>query len=244
MLIKVCCPFHSNFDLLKPALRELFLCKEHTFLMPDSLSKEQSHGFRQSGVPRWARNHGINDGKSIDKFQKLPDEIDAYLMLDTDILFCLDSVLRLIKNDKDVCVAPYATRSNMLEYECGMFGEIIGDKANKFSVYEHGVKKVDWAGAGFMLIKRPVFEKLEYPWFRQNLIVCGEQQEECSEDIGFCMGLKESGIELWCDFGINIVHAPRPDFIWNIWAGATPEQLKLLKAHLSEKKKEAENAVG
>lgn len=237
MKIRVCCPFYSDFELLKPVLRELYFCQEHEFLIPNALVQKQTHGFRQSGVPRAARNHGINDGLSKNKLQKITTGEDAFLIIDTDVIFCLESVLRLIEHDKDVCVAPYQTHSDMREYECGMFKGVLGSKGDKFKIFEHGLKKIDWCGAGFMLVKAEVFEKIEFPWFRQNMIVSGDNQDECSEDIGFCMNLREHNVDLWCDFDISIVHAPRPAIDRNIWSGASNEELQKFQMSLSQKGK-------
>lgn len=52
---------------------------------------------------------------------------------------------------------------------------------------------VDYTGFGWVLIKKGVFENLEYPWFAPKMQVfeSGAVQDMCGEDVSFCLDAKE-----------------------------------------------------
>jgi len=66
----------------------------------------------------------------------------------------------------------------------------------------------DYTGFGWVLIKKGVFENLEYPWFAPKMQVfeSGNVQDMCGEDVSFCLDAKEEGYEIWCDPRIRVGH--------------------------------------
>ena len=71
-----------------------------------------------------------------------------------------------------------------------------------------GLFTVDYTGFGWVLIKKGVFENLEYPWFAPKMQVfeSGDVQDMCGEDVSFCLDAKEAGYEIWCDPKIRVGH--------------------------------------
>ena len=67
---------------------------------------------------------------------------------------------------------------------------------------------VDYTGFGWVLIKKGVFEDMQYPWFAPKMQVfeSGAVQDMCGEDVSFCLDAKEMGIETWCDPRIRVGH--------------------------------------
>ena len=67
---------------------------------------------------------------------------------------------------------------------------------------------VDYTGFGWVLIKKGVFENLEYPWFAPKMQVfeSGSVQDMCGEDVSFCLDAKEKGYDIWCDPRIRVGH--------------------------------------
>jgi GT2 family glycosyltransferase len=55
--------------------------------------------------------------------------------------------------------------------------------------------KVDACGFGCVLTHRSMFEKMKYPYFRNEWY---EEDKEVSEDFWFCVKAKEAGFDLWC----------------------------------------------
>ena len=67
---------------------------------------------------------------------------------------------------------------------------------------------VDYTGFGWVLIRKGVFERLEYPWFAPKMQVfeSGNVQDMCGEDVSFCLDAKEAEVETWCDPRIRVGH--------------------------------------
>ena len=67
---------------------------------------------------------------------------------------------------------------------------------------------VDYTGFGWVMIKKGVFETLEYPWFAPKMqhFESGNVQDMCGEDVSFCLDAKEEGFEIWCDPRIRVGH--------------------------------------
>ncbi|GAI66965.1 unnamed protein product, partial [marine sediment metagenome] len=60
-----------------------------------------------------------------------------------------------------------------------------------------GLVKIGGAGAGFLLVKREVFEKIPYPWF---------SFERGGEDLYFCDKARRHGFEIWADMSVLLGH--------------------------------------
>ena len=67
---------------------------------------------------------------------------------------------------------------------------------------------VDYTGFGWVLIKKGVFEDLEYHWFAPKMqqFESGAVQDMCGEDVSFCLDAIEKGWDIWCDPRIRVGH--------------------------------------
>ena len=87
-----------------------------------------------------------------------------------------------------------------------------GGVMNHETVESMGTRKkpftVDYTGCGWVMIKKGVFEELEYPWFapKMQIFESGAVQDMCGEDVSFCLDAKEAGDEIWCDPRIRVGH--------------------------------------
>jgi hypothetical protein len=68
---------------------------------------------------------------------------------------------------------------------------------------------VSYTGFGFMLIRRSVFESLEYPWFRSEAQRIGDVVEFASEDVSFCLRAKAAGHTVYIDPTVRVGHEKR-----------------------------------
>jgi len=48
-------------------------------------------------------------------------------------------------------------------------------------------------------VSKKVLESLEYPWFRPIWKNIGHMKDFTSEDVGFCIQIREAGYEIYCD---------------------------------------------
>jgi GT2 family glycosyltransferase len=66
--------------------------------------------------------------------------------------------------------------------------------------------EVAYTGMGFMLVKRGVFEKLEYPWFRPLEKKIGDMVDFTMEDVAFCLRAREAGFKILIDPAVRVGH--------------------------------------
>ena len=52
--------------------------------------------------------------------------------------------------------------------------------------------EVSYTGMGFMLVKKGIFEKLEYPWFKPIEKRINNMVDFTMEDVAFCLRVKEA----------------------------------------------------
>jgi hypothetical protein len=85
----------------------------------------------------------------------LESDFDRLMFIDSDIEFSADDVGKLWNLDADIAVGVYPMKEMGAPYAAWVDGKLI-DNLEQFS----GPVNVDYAGTGFMMIKRSVFEAL------------------------------------------------------------------------------------
>jgi hypothetical protein len=127
------------------------------------------------------------------------------LFLDTDMTFPPDTIKKLLSHNKDIVsglyferYAPYRPmlRKRMPD----------GDGYSLVDYTQGGLVECDALGAGCLLIKTEVFEKIGKPWFEYRLTQKGIKETFLSEDIVFCERAREAGFEIHCDTSIRCGH--------------------------------------
>jgi hypothetical protein len=69
-----------------------------------------------------------------------------------------------------------------------------------------GLVEVSHSGFGFTLVKKGVFEKVGYPWFRPVSHTIENMFDYSSEDVSFCLLAREKGYKIFVDPQIRIGH--------------------------------------
>jgi hypothetical protein len=144
---------------------------------------------------------------------------DYMMWIDSDISFTNDSFFNLLKMDRDIASGWYAQPGGASSG--GFYSPVVesmdDDYFKKHGTYQFlttedmskkpGPIKVDYIGFGWVLVKRGVFEKLDYPWFAPKLLSIGEGiQDVCSEDVAFCHDAKAAGFDIWLDPKCRVGH--------------------------------------
>ena len=71
---------------------------------------------------------------------------------------------------------------------------------------QQGLINVAYTGMGFMLIKRGVFEAIEYPWFKPIEKRIGHMVDFTMEDVAFCLRAREKGFKILIDPAVRVGH--------------------------------------
>ncbi len=173
------------------------------------------------------RISAVDEGRNqlVDKFLERPHATHL-LMLDSDQTFPPDIGYRLLQRDKDVITALYFTKGDyqlpVVYRHAGKERDRLGRDVDQFQslcdevhrfLKEHqvspaasaciinaddGLMRIDGCGCGAMLVRRQVFEKVGYPWFRLGGGV--------GEDFDFCLKAAEAGYEIWADCSVICGH--------------------------------------
>ena len=161
-------------------------------------------------------------GAGIDKVRNnavkncLSGDYTHLFFLDDDTLPRPDAILRLLKHDLPIVSGLYCRRSEP-HYPIIINMNRDNRKVLGFTYpYEMNPPKdklveCDAVGAGCLLIKREVFEKMPQPWFKVG--------QYHGEDIYFCLQAKEAGYKILVDTGVECMHvvehivASRPELI-------------------------------
>jgi hypothetical protein len=166
--------------------------------------KNQKNGFRKDQKP----------------FEGVIDDYDRMIWIDSDNLINSKDVERLLSHDVDIVAAWYRQKpageiDDTNKAACGYFnreagyGSIRALTAGELKKTE-GLIEVDYAGMGLMIVKKGVFERMEYPWFRSNIIEWAENGVEMADietdDDGFCNRAKQLGFKIYVDPKVYIKH--------------------------------------
>ncbi len=133
-----------------------------------------------------------------------------YLMfLDADIEWGVDAFGKLWQARNQVNVGAYRMKKKEVAYSVWSNGELK-------TTLGTDLEDVDYAGTGFMLIERSVFERLEAPWyeeqgkcwrfFHSDVIDDGNGPFYCSEDYWFTREARKTESRVTLDPTVKLKH--------------------------------------
>jgi hypothetical protein len=141
------------------------------------------------------------------------------LFLDTDLIFSVDQIARLISHDEPVVAGLYPKKQVELAWVCNTLPDVEAD--------DRGLQPVRYAGTGCLLIAREVLEamrdrwpELEYdpddgdePGVKWDFFSCGVYRcpdtglrRYLSEDWWFCQRALDLGLKIWMDTQVVLKH--------------------------------------
>ena len=144
-------------------------------------------------------------GKEQKPFQGAID-YDYIFWVDSDIIFEPEMVSRLLSHETDIVSGWYVgPQDNVVAGDNWDLDHYVRKGyfppfSKKYVMDKKTLFPCVWTGLGFTLVKRGVFEKMEYPWFRPVWPDLGDKvQEFSSEDVGFSIMAQELDYELLID---------------------------------------------
>jgi len=121
-------------------------------------------------------------------------KFDYLLFIDHDIEFNPDLIVEMLNENKEIIGGMYNYRwlpkKPMVKFFKGK------KTVNEINQIPSKPFKVAGIGAGFLLIKMSVFDKIKPPYFpmlydKEGMVIRGE-------DIAFCEKARDAGIDIWC----------------------------------------------
>lgn len=116
------------------------------------------------------------------------------LFVDYDMFFPPDAIQKLLNHDKDIIGATYNFRQDPPKSTAIPVEEAYTDK----------IFKCNGIGAGLLLIKTEVFDKVSSPWFMFGYNEKGEMLY--GEDTYFVQRAIQAGYEVWADPTLEVKH--------------------------------------
>jgi hypothetical protein len=184
---------------------------------PEDLKYKMTFHIHAGGsLINYARNECVR------KF--LESDCTKLLFIDADIGFGPENIWRLLRKDVEFALAPYVTKP-LCKIEDTRFILSFGDEDLK--VDDDGFLKVTSGPAGFMMLDRVVFDKLEkaYPECKTKMVhlqngetlttdnytnffdcIVDEKLGALGEDISFCKRWTDIGGEIYCDAYAALTH--------------------------------------
>ena len=145
-------------------------------------------------------------------------DYDYVLWIDSDIRFNFKMIERLASHKKDAVCGLYRMQ-DMKHYpvvkhmddeyfkEHKMFQYLTVEELEK--IHKSGkidLMKIDFSGMGMFLVSRAALERMKYPWFQPVWKEIGDMRDFTSEDVGFCIKLRETGTDIYCDPSVIGAH--------------------------------------
>lgn len=166
----------------------------------------------ESGVALWSRLSVIRQEVAIarnlivDRF--LQETSASHLLFwDDDVLVPADALMQLLDANEAIISGFYTTRQAPCQ---PVVYKRLGTRGHKYRPVmpvEPGKFLVDGCGAGFLLIRRDVFETIKPPWFQ---FVCGRAKgSNVSEDFYFCEKALKAGYRIVVDSRVSCGHVGR-----------------------------------
>lgn len=126
-------------------------------------------------------------------------EITHLLMIDDDHVFDGNILFKLLNYNVDIIGALAFKRRP--DFAPCVYKK--NKKGDHYTILPKEFMEVDAIGSGFVLIKRKVFEDIEFPWFQTEY---DDNFVHWSVDFDFCKKAKEAGFKIFCDPSISIKH--------------------------------------
>jgi len=147
-------------------------------------------------------------------------DYDAWVTIDSDIVFAPEQVIQLIEDTKKYPVVSGLYRmTDMVHFaavkewdidyfkKTGSFQFMTQEDIDKSEEYT----TVAYNGMGFFACRKGIIENLKYPYFSYPLIEIEAEngkliKDMCSEDVAFCKNLKDAGYRVVVNTKLRVGH--------------------------------------
>lgn len=140
-------------------------------------------------------------------------DYDYMMWIDSDVIFSVDQFIKLLQYQKDIVGGLYLMEDNYHYATVENWDEEFFEKNGYFTFLNRDTIKtktnlfsVSYTGFGFMLVKRGIFESMEYPWFQPEYINIGTAKDFTMEDVSFCRKANRLGYQVLIDPTIVVGH--------------------------------------
>jgi len=146
----------------------------------------------------------------------LEAKCDYIVFIDADMRFPKDTIMRLLRSNKDIIGVNATTRTEPVIPTAKNLSINEDGSCAWLPIYSNsleGVTKADGIGCGVMMIKASVFDQIQEPYFYFEQL---PDNKILGEDIYFCIKAKDAGIDTWVDhdLSMDIKHIGQYTYSW------------------------------
>lgn len=142
-----------------------------------------------------ARNNCI---EAIESIEAKGTPVEWIFWLDDDMVFPHDTLIRLLRHNKDIVGATYCRRSPPYD----VHGKTLAAAENGMPLnVDTGLVEMVGMPTGILLTRRDIFKKLPKPWWR--LGIDEAKQQQIGEDYMFSKMARDLGYQLWLDVDLS-----------------------------------------
>lgn len=139
-------------------------------------------------------------------------EYSHIVFIDSDSVWQPEQIGKLLAHNKDIVAALQAWEGGA-GFTCGYWDKSFFKK-NGYMPYlkpedvkdKTELMQVDYSGFGLMVIRRGVFEAMEYNWFTPLVTEWGNIRDFAMEDCSWCYRAREKGYKIWIDPTVRVGH--------------------------------------
>jgi len=137
---------------------------------------------------------------------------DYLMWIDSDMVFTPEQFFKMLAREKDIMSGSAMTDPRTRKLNWGKIDTegrcnfVTKDTVKDFPLDEDGLADVDFVGYAWLLVRKGVYEKMLFPWFRPMTTRYGNNMYFPSEDIGWCHAVKELGFKIYVDPELHIGH--------------------------------------
>lgn len=160
----------------------------------------------------------VSRGKDQKPFNGQVD-YDYIMWIDSDIVFTPKQFQKLVDHNKDIISGVYMMDDGKHFATCKDWDEEYFKEHGQFKFLtlndieeKEVLLEVSYSGMGFMLIKKGIFESMEYPWFKPIEKKIGNMVDFTMEDVAFCLKAKEKGFKIYIDSTVRVGHEKKVVF--------------------------------
>lgn len=153
------------------------------------------------------KGYTIAENRNYLGIQAIKGKYDFLFSIDDDMIFPPDTLDKLVAHDKDFIgvsahsrtLPPMSMITMFNQEEISMADRLLGRQDIPKELF-----KCKAVGGAVTLAKTSLFEKLEKPWFSNEVHETGFNK--LGEDYWFCRQIERAGIDIWVDPTIPIGH--------------------------------------
>lgn len=187
-----------------------------------ALKELERRGYRVHRVPGYA---AIDQGRNQIATDALANNYDETLWIDSDIGFHPDDVEKLRRHNLPIVCGIYPQKAKRA-FAC----EFLPETKRVTFGGEGGLLEILYAGAGFLLVRREVYSKIQkklklpvcnehlgrpmIPYFEPMVRAYDGGHWYLAEDFSFCERVRQSGFKVHADTSIRLWHIGNHPYGW------------------------------